>query len=196
MSKIAAILQARSELDEALRIRREEVLPVFKRLDDVRSRAVTMGNIADILQARGELDEALRIRREDELPVYDRLGDVRERMVTLQKIAAALLATGGIEQGRIQEIYEAFAESFAVARKLGAPDGIGFVGLQLAQIMVMGGLQIEAMQVLDEAEAAFEKLGHDEGLQNVRGLREQIKTQEGRHERARLSREAGAGARA
>ena len=52
-------------------------LPVFERLGDVRSRAVTMGQIADILQARGELDEALRIRREEELPVYERLGDVR-----------------------------------------------------------------------------------------------------------------------
>ncbi len=34
--KIAEILQARGELDEALRIRREEQLPVFERLGDVR----------------------------------------------------------------------------------------------------------------------------------------------------------------
>jgi hypothetical protein len=54
------------ELDEALRIRREEQLPVYERLGDVRSRAVTMGKVADILAARGELDEALRIRREEE----------------------------------------------------------------------------------------------------------------------------------
>ena len=64
-------------MDEALRIRREEELPVYERLGDVRERAVTLGKIADILQARGELDEALRIRREEELPVYERLGDVR-----------------------------------------------------------------------------------------------------------------------
>ena len=69
--------QRRGELDEALRIRREEQLPVFERLGDVRESAVTMGKIADILHARGELDEALRIRREEELPVYERLGDVR-----------------------------------------------------------------------------------------------------------------------
>ena len=70
MGRIADILQARGALDEALRIRREEELPVYERLGDVRSRAVTMGKIADILQARGALDEALRIRREEELPVY------------------------------------------------------------------------------------------------------------------------------
>ena len=48
---IADILQQRGELDEALRIRREEELPVYERLGDVRERAVTMGKIADILQA-------------------------------------------------------------------------------------------------------------------------------------------------
>ena len=71
------MLQARGELDEALRIRREQELPVYERLGDVRSVAVTHGKIADVLQDRGELDEALRIRREEELPVYERLGDVR-----------------------------------------------------------------------------------------------------------------------
>ena len=57
---IADILQARGQLDEALKIRNEEELPVYERLGDVRSRAVTMGKIADILQARGQLDEALQ----------------------------------------------------------------------------------------------------------------------------------------
>jgi hypothetical protein len=46
----------------ALRIRRKEELPVYERLGEVRSRAVTMGKIADILFSRGDLDEALRIR--------------------------------------------------------------------------------------------------------------------------------------
>ena len=85
MGKIADILQSRGDLDEALRIRREEELPVYERLGDVRSRAVTMGKIADILQSRGDLDEALRIRREEELPVYERLGDVRGRSVDIAK---------------------------------------------------------------------------------------------------------------
>ncbi len=91
MGKIADILRARGELDEALRIWREEELPVYERLGDVRSRAVTMGQIADILEARGELDEALRIRREEVLPVYERLGDVRSRAVGRTSLAIALL---------------------------------------------------------------------------------------------------------
>jgi hypothetical protein len=39
--QIADILQARGETDEALRIRREEQLPVYQRLGDVRSRALS-----------------------------------------------------------------------------------------------------------------------------------------------------------
>ena len=94
MGRIADVLRARGELDEALRIRREDQLPAFERLGDVYSRAVTMGKIADILRARGELDEALRIRREDELPVYERLGDRRSLLVGRTNLAIGLLQRG------------------------------------------------------------------------------------------------------
>ena len=57
MGKIADVLQARGQLDEALRIRQEEELPVYERLGDVRSKAITMGKIADILQAQGQGDQ-------------------------------------------------------------------------------------------------------------------------------------------
>ena len=83
MGRIADILQQQGQTDEALRIRREEELPVFEQLGDVRERAVTMGKIADILQQRGQTDEALRIRREEQLPVFEQLGDVRSRAVTM-----------------------------------------------------------------------------------------------------------------
>src|SRR4029079_1091099 len=91
-------LQAREQLDEALRIRREEQLPVYERLGEVPARAMTMGQIGDIWQARGQLDEALRIRREEELPVYERLGDVRLRAVTMGRIAGNLEARGELDE--------------------------------------------------------------------------------------------------
>ena len=90
----ADVLQARGELDEALRIRREEELPVYEKLGDVRSRAVTLGKIADVLEARGELDEALRIRREEELPVYEKLGLKRELLVGRTNLAMLLIRRG------------------------------------------------------------------------------------------------------
>ena len=177
MGDIAAILQARGQLDEALRIRREEQLPVYDRLGDVRERAVTMGKIADILQARGQLDEALRIRREEELPVYDRLGDVRERAVTLHKIAGSLIVMGGLEDTRAKEIYDAVAESFAIARQLKIADGVAYSGELLAQVLARAGRANEAFPVLDQAEAAFKTLGDAVGLEGVKHLRDSLTAQ-------------------
>ena len=42
MGQIADILYRRGDLDEALRIRREEQLPVFDRLGDARERSVAL----------------------------------------------------------------------------------------------------------------------------------------------------------
>jgi tetratricopeptide (TPR) repeat protein len=94
----ADIWQARGQLDEALRIRKEDQLPVFEKLGDIRSRAVTLGKIADIFKARGQLDEALRIRTDDQLPVFEKLGDIRERAVTLGKIADIFEARGQLDE--------------------------------------------------------------------------------------------------
>ncbi|MBK9648363.1 MAG: tetratricopeptide repeat protein [Deltaproteobacteria bacterium] len=111
ISQIADVLQARGQLDEALRIFREEVLPVFERLGDVHAKAITLGKIADVLQARGQLDEALRILREEELPVFERLGDVRAKAVTLGKIADVLQARGQLDEAnriRREEVLPVF----------------------------------------------------------------------------------------
>ena len=77
-------------------IRREEELPVYERLGDVRSRAAAMVRIADILVSRGDLDEALRIRREEQLPVFERLGEVRARAVNMGQIADILYRRGDL----------------------------------------------------------------------------------------------------
>jgi hypothetical protein len=92
MGRIGDIFQARGDLDEALRIRRDEQLPVFERLGDVRSCAVTMSKIGDIFQARGDLDEALRIYKQEVLPVYERLGDTRMLVVDRGYLARHLLS--------------------------------------------------------------------------------------------------------
>jgi tetratricopeptide (TPR) repeat protein len=175
MGQIADILEAHGELDEALRIRREEQLPVYERLGDVRERAVTMGKIADILEARGELDEALRIRHAEALPVFERLGAVQEKAVTLQKIAFGLIDGGGLEQGRIQEIYEALVEAFDIAHRLKMQEGIAFVGIQLGQVLAMSGQKEQGLAVLDEAAAAFDRLGDADGTDQCQELIEQIK---------------------
>ncbi|AKJ04477.1 tetratricopeptide repeat protein [Archangium gephyra] len=94
---IAGVLSSLGDVDEALRIWKEEALPVFERLGDKPLRAHALGNIADILEVRGELDEALRIRREEELPVYEQVGDIRSRAITLGRIADVLRARGDLD---------------------------------------------------------------------------------------------------
>jgi tetratricopeptide (TPR) repeat protein len=155
-SLIADILEARGQLDEALKIRTEEELPVFERRGDVRARAVTMGKISDILQARGQLDEALKIRNEEGLPVYERLGDVRERAVTIGKIADILQARGQLDEAlkiHTEEelpVYERLGEVRARAVTMG----------KIAEILqawgqLDGALKIWQQQVLP----AMERLG-------------------------------------
>ncbi|MCB0256895.1 MAG: CHAT domain-containing protein, partial [Anaerolineae bacterium] len=75
--QISDILYHRGDLDEALRIRREVVLPAFEALGDTRHSAIAQDKISDILFQRGDLDEALRIRREVVLPAFEALGDTR-----------------------------------------------------------------------------------------------------------------------
>jgi endonuclease III len=95
----------------------QEELPVYERLGDVRSKAITMGKIADIRQARGELDEALRIRMQEELPVYERLGLVREVIVGRVNIAHVLDQRGRAED--VAQVVEMLFTSLAEAKRYG-----------------------------------------------------------------------------
>ncbi|MCY1018173.1 metallophosphoesterase [Pyxidicoccus sp. MSG2] len=152
----ADILQYRGQLDEALRIRREEELPVYERLGDVRSRAVTLGQVADILQDRGQLDEALRIRREEEIPVYERLGDVRARAVTLGKVADIIQDRGQLDEAlRIRReeqlpVFERLSDVRARAVTLG----------KVADILQARGQLDEALRIRREEQLpVYERLG-------------------------------------
>jgi hypothetical protein len=73
MGPIAGILQSRGDLDEALRIRREEELPFFERLGDVRSLLVCRWWIATILNKRGRPEDRAEIER----LLRQALGDAR-----------------------------------------------------------------------------------------------------------------------
>ncbi|MBK1648466.1 CHAT domain-containing protein [Rhabdochromatium marinum] len=154
--RIADILQARGQLDEALRIRTEEQLPVYERLGDVRSKAVTQGQIADILQARGQLEEALRIRTEEELPVYERLGDVRLKAVTQGQIADILQARGQLDEAlRIRT-----EEELPVYERLGDVHAKAVTQGKIADILGARGQLEEALRIRTEEELpVYERLG-------------------------------------
>ena len=153
---IADILQSRGDLEEALRIRREDELPVYERLGDVRSRAITHGLIADILQLRGDLEEALRIRREDELPVYERLGDMRSRAITQGQIADILQSCGDLEEAlRIRR-----EEQMPVYERLGDVRERAITQGKIADILQSRGELEEALRIWrEEVLPVFERLG-------------------------------------
>ena len=156
LGKIADILQARGQLDEAMRIRQELQLPVYEKLGDVRSVAVCQGNIADILQARGQLDEAMRIRQELQLPVYEKLGDVRSVAVCQGKIADILQARGQLDEAmRIRQEQE-----LPVYEKLGDVRSVAVCQGNIADILQARGQLDEAMRIRQEQELpVYEKLG-------------------------------------
>ena len=119
-AEVADLERVRGELNEALRIYEQEELPVYRRLGDVRSVAVTQGQIADILQDRGQLDEALTIREQEQLPALERLGDVRGVLVARANLALNLLkraAPGDRDKAR-----SLLCLALADARRLGIPE--------------------------------------------------------------------------
>ena len=61
--ELAELKLARGQLDEALRMLTEEVLPVFERLGDLRSLLVCRAKIALTLLARGRADERAQANR-------------------------------------------------------------------------------------------------------------------------------------
>ncbi|MCL2645797.1 MAG: tetratricopeptide repeat protein [Phycisphaerales bacterium] len=152
---MADILQARGKLDEALRIRQKEELPVYKSLSDVREYAVTMGKIADIYQSRGELNKALRIRQEEELPVYESLRDIRERAVAMSKIADIYQSRG--EVGKALKILE---EQLSVLEKLGDVHSHTVMIGKIADIYQSRGELDKAMRIRQEEELPmYKRLG-------------------------------------
>lgn len=116
---IGTILQRRGQLDEALRLWREEVLPAFERLGDMQGKAIAMANITEILRRKGQFDEALRILQQQVLPAFERLGDTHGLIGCRTQLAKILLQRGRPEDR--PEIAGLLAQALADAERLGLP---------------------------------------------------------------------------
>jgi len=153
--KIADILDARGDLDAALKIRTEEQLPIFEKLGNVRELAITKGKIADTLEARGDLDAALKIRTEEQLPIFEQLGDVRSLAIAKSKIADILQARGDLDAAlkiRTEEVLPIF-EQLGDMRSLAVAKG------KIADILEDRGDLDAALKIRTEEQLPiFEKL--------------------------------------
>jgi len=86
--QVAVGLLHEGRLPDALRILREEVLPIYTRIGKVHKRAIALGRIAGILTTQGQLDEALKIRQEEVLPIFQKLEDMHSVAITQEGIAS------------------------------------------------------------------------------------------------------------
>lgn len=154
LGEIAGILSRRPEqLDEAERIYREEEIPIYKRLGDVRGEAVAMGKIATILLARNQKAEAERIRRKEVLPLLERCGDVREKAVALCMLFFAC--------EDLQDAAVLIEEAYGIFKDLDDADGISTSGEYFGQLLLNTGEQETGLAVLRCSERAHRKLGRD-----------------------------------
>ena len=146
----------RGYFNEALKLLREDVLPVFEKNGDVHSKAITMGQIADILQSQSQFDEVLKIRKTEELPVLERLGDVRGVAVTMGKIADVLQLRGQFDEAlEIRQNNE-----LPVYEQLGDVQGKAVAMGKIADILQLRGQFDEALKIRENDELpVYEQLG-------------------------------------
>ncbi len=152
---IANLLTARGEWEEALRILREEKLPIVERLRDISSYAITKSQIADILGFRGEMDKALQIHREL-LPIFNQLGNVRELALIHGKIADILHL-----QGNPDEALRIYREEVApVFEGLGNAHMSAIVQSRMVDILKARGEWGEALRICREEQLpVYQRLG-------------------------------------
>ena len=156
LDELAGLHLARGEMDEALRIRRDEELPLYKKLGDLHAHAATLDQISRVLMQRGEFDEALHILQEKVLPVFNELGDVLSYAIALGTSADILMQRGELDEAlRIYReeqlpVYEKLSDVRSRAATLG----------QIADVLMQRGAFDEALRIYrDEELPAFEKLG-------------------------------------
>lgn len=112
--ELAMLLSGLGEVDEALRLLREDAVPVYERRGDLRNLAITRTYLADILKNRGQSDEALRIY-ESEVPTYEELDDSRGLAVLYTNMAGVLR-----ERGQFHRAHELLREkSLVIAQRIG-----------------------------------------------------------------------------
>jgi tetratricopeptide (TPR) repeat protein len=154
--RIADLLHSSGRLEEALRIRQEELLPLYEGLGDLFWVAMAKRDIAWIHRARGQVEEALRLCREEVLPAYEELGHAFGAACTKDDIADILEADGQRDEAlrlrreQVLPAYEAVGNARFVAR----------AKQKIARNLRVDGQLGEALRILqDEVLLVNERVG-------------------------------------
>lgn len=170
MADLRAAIGQGQAAEESLR---QQALPIAERLCDRHSQGLIHGKIADLLAARGDLDAALA-EQQLRLPLAGSSEDENTLAHVKFSIAQLRLQRGDHRQGAAQAIFEELADAYSIVKKLGQADGVGSIGLLLAQMLALGGEREAALRVTTEAEAAFRHLDDSANVAQVLSLREAI----------------------
>lgn len=169
MADLCATLGQHQEAENNLR---QQALPCASRLNDLATQSLIHNKIADLLLAQGNLDAAIAEQRlrQPLTAADDQAGQAHIKF----SIAQLRLHRGDHRQGAAQAIFEDLADAYSTAKKLGQADGVGGIGLLLAQMLAMGGDKDGALRVTDEAEAAFRHLGDEANVAQLLSMRDAI----------------------
>lgn len=171
--ELADLCAALGQHQEAENNLRQQALPCASRLADPATQSLIHSKIADLLLAQGQIDAAIA-EQQLRLPLTasDDLAGLAHIKFSLAQLR---LQRGDHRQGAAQAIFEDLADAYSTAKKLGQADGVGGIGLLLAQMLAMGGDKDGALRVADEAEAAFRHLDDSANVAQVLSMREAIK---------------------
>lgn len=171
--ELADLCIALGQVKEAEDNLRQQALPIAKRLGEIPVTLIILGKLADLLAARGELDAAIEQQQERRQLAEGQAHDATLAHIKFS-IAQLRLQRGDHRQGAAQAIFEDLADAYSIVKKLGQADGVGAIGLVLAQMLALGGDRAAALKVADTAEAAFRHLDDHANVEQVQSLRDAI----------------------
>ena len=157
MGALALSLAARGELDQAMRLHKEEE-QLYRLAGDDRGLQRTLGNQAIILFTRGEIDEAMRLFKEKER-LCRQLGD-KEALQRSLGNQANILQT----RGELDEAMRLHKEQERLCRELGNREGLQRGLGNQSGIFIERGELDEAMRLLKEEEQICREVGNKESL--------------------------------
>jgi len=162
VGSLAVIRQRRGELDEAMRLLKEEEC-ICREVDDKDGVQIALGNQGAILRVQGHCDEALRLYEEQEKNSRE-LGDKSGISIALNNQAGILL-----ELGQPDESMRLLGELERICQEIGDENLRSYSLGNRAAICQVRGQFDDALQLRKEQEQIYRKLGNMEGLQHSLG---------------------------
>ncbi|MBF0285958.1 MAG: hypothetical protein HQL51_16030 [Magnetococcales bacterium] len=162
----------RTDLAEAERLLREEILPEAEQGDDLRVQTVAREVLEHILVNQGKLSDTLVLLNERQLPAWQELGDRRALALTTMRMASLWLHLDRSKDEALDLLqksttfFKETRESFHLAQALSGT----------TVILVGQGKYDEALRILQEQLPVFERFGNPTTISITRSMIELLQS--------------------